>query len=401
MRRITPFALFIVLLLAGCVQVAAYPAITVLEHGFAKQIVQGRNYVPVDKTADFTQDDAYVYSYLSAAFYSANLTWKWYDPNGQLYSSTSRDSECETTPCWFSESLQIASTPAAVRFGVWRMELLADGYPLYSDQFSIRPVITEDRSWFFDLYDPPRIARVNVAVRIHPQSITSSNYHITFSIPNTTNIIAYEANTNLSLAINGKAGDMTVDFGGPKSDGYEFGLSFNVGLRSSSVNSFNLTWSQQNGIHPVPQRFLITLPVNSGFGGVMGPVGVRVLNASRTSVTFNQTLSPNQLFTFSVTYFMQQKPSAKVTILPIPTQGGSSVFALQVPVIPLTVGDLSLWSAVMAIILLVTSELVSPYYGRTGLLINRRRMKLAAILLAFIFLAIVAYRVFQLVLVTE
>jgi len=400
MRRIIPFALFIVLLLAGCVQVAAYPAITVLEHGLAKGIIYGNNYVPVDKTADFTQDDTYVYSYLSAAFYSANLTWKWYDPSGALYSSTSRDSECITTPCWFSESLQIADSPAAVRFGVWRMELLADGYPLYLDRFTIRPVITEDRSWFFELYDPPIIARVNLAVRIHPQSTTSSNYHITFSIPNTTDITAYEANTNRSLAINGKAGDMTVDFGDAKSDGYEFRLIFNMGLRSSSGNSFNLTWSQQNGIHPVPQRFLITLPVNSGLGGVMGPVGVRVLNASRTSVIFNQTLSPNQLFTFSVTYFMQQKPSTKVTILPIDTQGGGSIFALQVPLIPLTVGDISLWSAVMAIILLVTSELVSPYYGRTGLVIDRRRLRLAALLVAFIFLAIVVFRVFQLVLVT-
>lgn len=131
----------------------------------------------------------------------------------------------------------------------------------------------------------------------------------------------------------------------------------------------------------------------------MGPEGVRISNTSRTSVIFNQTLSPNQLFTFSVSYFMQQKPSAKVTILPIPTQGGSSVFALQVPLIPLTVGDISLWSAVIAIILLVTSELVSPYYGRTGLVIDRRRLRLAALLVAFIFLAIVAYRVFQLVLV--
>lgn len=64
---------------------------------------------------------------------------------------------------------------------------------------------------------------------------------------------------------------------------------------------------------------------------------------------------------------------------------------------PLGFWDLSLWTAVVAIILLVTSELLSPYYGRTGILINRRRLRLAALLVACIFLTTVAFRIYEII----
>jgi len=64
---------------------------------------------------------------------------------------------------------------------------------------------------------------------------------------------------------------------------------------------------------------------------------------------------------------------------------------------PLGFSDLSLWTAVVAIILLITSELLSPYYGRTGIMINRRRLRLVALIVALIFLGTVAYRVYQIV----
>jgi hypothetical protein len=64
---------------------------------------------------------------------------------------------------------------------------------------------------------------------------------------------------------------------------------------------------------------------------------------------------------------------------------------------PLGFWDLSLWTAVVAIILLITSELLSPYYGRTGIVINRRRLRLAALMVAFVFLGTVAYRVYEIV----
>lgn len=64
---------------------------------------------------------------------------------------------------------------------------------------------------------------------------------------------------------------------------------------------------------------------------------------------------------------------------------------------PIGFWDLSLWTAVVAIILLVTSELLSPYYGKTGIMINRHRLRLVALLVAFIFLGTVAYRVYQII----
>ncbi len=51
--------------------------------------------------------------------------------------------------------------------------------------------------------------------------------------------------------------------------------------------------------------------------------------------------------------------------------------------IPLTFWDISLWLAVTAIILLITAELISPYYGQTNLLINKKKLKNAALTLEY------------------
>jgi hypothetical protein len=64
---------------------------------------------------------------------------------------------------------------------------------------------------------------------------------------------------------------------------------------------------------------------------------------------------------------------------------------------PLGLWDLSLWTAITAIILLATSELLSPYYGRTRLMINRRRLRIVALLVALVFLASVAYRIYEII----
>ena len=64
---------------------------------------------------------------------------------------------------------------------------------------------------------------------------------------------------------------------------------------------------------------------------------------------------------------------------------------------PLGLWDLSLWTAVTAIILLATSELLSPYYGRTRLVINRKRLRIIALIVALIFLATVIYRIYGIV----
>jgi hypothetical protein len=63
------------------------------------------------------------------------------------------------------------------------------------------------------------------------------------------------------------------------------------------------------------------------------------------------------------------------------------------PVFPLNLWDVSLILAVTAIILLVTSEILSPYYGTTNLKINKKRLKNSAITTSILFLVTVAIRI--------
>lgn len=60
---------------------------------------------------------------------------------------------------------------------------------------------------------------------------------------------------------------------------------------------------------------------------------------------------------------------------------------------PLTFWDLSLWLAVTAIILLITSELLSPYYGRTGIVLDKRKLRMIALVMGILFMATVVVRV--------
>lgn len=60
---------------------------------------------------------------------------------------------------------------------------------------------------------------------------------------------------------------------------------------------------------------------------------------------------------------------------------------------PLNFWDFSLLTAITAIILLITSEMLSPHYGRVNIKINRKRLKNAAFAVSIIFLATVAIRI--------
>ena len=46
---------------------------------------------------------------------------------------------------------------------------------------------------------------------------------------------------------------------------------------------------------------------------------------------------------------------------------------------PLSPYDVTLWLAIITIILLATSELISEYYGKTNLIIEKNRLRLATI----------------------
>ncbi len=53
---------------------------------------------------------------------------------------------------------------------------------------------------------------------------------------------------------------------------------------------------------------------------------------------------------------------------------------------PLSFSDIILWLAITAIILLATSELISPYYGKTNLLIDKNRLRFAALGVGIVFI---------------
>ena len=65
-------------------------------------------------------------------------------------------------------------------------------------------------------------------------------------------------------------------------------------------------------------------------------------------------------------------------------------------IFPLTLSDISLWLAVTAIILLITSELLysSPKYS-ARIMIDKKRLRLVALGLGLGFLVTVVMRVFQ------
>jgi hypothetical protein len=67
--------------------------------------------------------------------------------------------------------------------------------------------------------------------------------------------------------------------------------------------------------------------------------------------------------------------------------------SIQIPILPLTLSNLSLWSAVMSVFMLTASELLSPIYARTNILINRRRLRIGALVLVLLFLSTTAYQI--------
>jgi hypothetical protein len=60
---------------------------------------------------------------------------------------------------------------------------------------------------------------------------------------------------------------------------------------------------------------------------------------------------------------------------------------------PLALWDISLLLAVVAIILLITSEILSHYYGKISIQINRKRLRNAALAFSVLFLVTVAIRI--------
>lgn len=60
---------------------------------------------------------------------------------------------------------------------------------------------------------------------------------------------------------------------------------------------------------------------------------------------------------------------------------------------PLNLSDVSLLLAIEAIVLLITSELLSPYYGAANLKMNKKRLRNTAIVISIAFLVTVGLRI--------
>jgi hypothetical protein len=54
--------------------------------------------------------------------------------------------------------------------------------------------------------------------------------------------------------------------------------------------------------------------------------------------------------------------------------------------------DVALWLALTALVLLTTSEILSPHHNNIRIYINKRRLRKAALTMAILFLATVAVR---------
>jgi hypothetical protein len=60
---------------------------------------------------------------------------------------------------------------------------------------------------------------------------------------------------------------------------------------------------------------------------------------------------------------------------------------------PLYLSDVSLLLAVQSIVLLITSELISPYYGAVTLKTSKKKLRNAAIAMSALFLVTAAIRI--------
>jgi len=390
--------------------VSGFAAVHVYTHGLSKQAkwALNGNFIPI-KASNFTQDDVAVYAYFQAALYSANITWQWYDPTGQLYSNRTTQAQCQASPCTFVQGLTLAGTgiypaPAATKYGLWRLVVLANGYALYSDVFSVNPVITEEDSWNFNVtQSTPAVVHGRLTVTIHPNNQTWSTYRI--YMPYGANFTSFDAASNRTLMVSSynesMPGSVVVNFGGARADGYRFTLGFDLVYGLNGVNGYlgvgySFRWVDEPysrpvpDARPIPETFMINLPRGSTFVDLIGINSMnlnRILRGeSQPSISFGVTLAPHQRFGWAILYRDYSWANSHVQPVTATMAGLNYAQKQPLPVFPITLGGMSLWSGVMSVLILIASEAVSPLYGRTGLLLNRKRLRIAALLLITVFI---------------
>jgi hypothetical protein len=68
---------------------------------------------------------------------------------------------------------------------------------------------------------------------------------------------------------------------------------------------------------------------------------------------------------------------------------------MQLP--PFTFWSISLWLGITAIILLITTQLMSSYDGPATVLVNTKRLRYAALILGLLFFATIVFRIYGIV----
>src|SRR5208337_3726997 len=371
-RMLAITGLLILLVLSRCVPTSgSYAAVLVYDHGFTNQVTWvGRGNALINKTSYFTQDDQQIVAYAKTAFYNASFTWQFYDPNGHLYSNTTEEQTCNVAPCTIVNFFPLRNTPAAILFGEWRLNLLANGYLLYSDNFWITPIITQNDYWKFNVtQSAPARVHGELTVTIHPDNQTFSqpiqlsrgirlDTFYQLSMPYAANITASEAvsNRRLSVVILNNT-NVYVDLGPQRPDGYTFVINFDLVYGVRPLNgwvggTFAFTWIDEPfdrslTVYPVPETFNITLPEGTAFADLVG-MNILVLDHKITgghglAISFTATVPPLQPFGWTLIYrdFTWINLNQVTYTTTRSANNFASVQQQLIPVLPLTLGSMS------------------------------------------------------------
>lgn len=257
------------------------------EHVFAKAIDKtGRHWIPTNVTNTFTQDDASVNAFTSASFSQTNFTWQWYDPTGKLYKTDSTTWGCKVGECEFYDTLPIAGTDAAIGLGTWRMDLTADGRLLYSDQFSITPVIHEEFNWIVRIHSNTTVT-IELDETIHPfgQQWTERGFD-TDSSYGLTNFSAHDLSGRTLLVTVKTTGNriaFTVLFPETETSDYKYMLTYDAtsAIQTASNGQRVFPWGWCTGVNPLPQNVTIYLPEDYRLVEVQG-VQANMVQTSET-----------------------------------------------------------------------------------------------------------------------
>ena len=61
---------------------------------------------------------------------------------------------------------------------------------------------------------------------------------------------------------------------------------------------------------------------------------------------------------------------------------------------PLNISELTLWLAIMSIILIPTTEILNPFYGETSLVIRKKRLRKITLITSFVFIFTILLRIY-------